>query len=483
LNSTTLVVKGKVVNPQGGNAATGGIRLQAEVKPLGTPFDGTGIQESSTVASGGQAEVTIAGPSGVHQHLRARVKMMTSGGISYSPWRSYGLRYVSGIPTNSESLPDFYLTPPSPSITESSGSTNVIEGGATDTYDVVLGAEPLFNVTITAIPDSQVTVSPFTLTFTPANWNTPQTILVTAVDDTILEGGHTGTITHTSTSFDLAFNNLSIPSVTTSITDNEKPTYVPPSPSPSYYEEAPELPPSVGGVPLEEIPTPKPTFQPGDLLKCLTASIYYFGPDNKKYLLPTVGTYFTWYPDFSPVKTISQALLDTISFGNNVTYRPGNKLVKFPYSPKVYAIEKNGLLRHITSEAIAESLYGPDWYRPENLDTIPESFEANYTSGTPITSSSQYDKAQAMASSPDIATDKGLTSLYQVYYFGPQKPPSPSLKDYLARFTGLNALKTVSRTVYGAALRVKQYLEPFLLASQRFFHLATGYVGVLGGGF
>jgi hypothetical protein len=86
-------------------------------------------------------------------------------------------------------------------------------------------------------------------------------------------------------------------------------------------------------------------------------------------------------------------------------------LVKFPGDSKVYAVTKGGVLRHVTSEAIAAALYGNDWYKQGvNLDVIPEGFRANYTEGTPITAASDYDKAAAMAASPDISTDKGLAS-------------------------------------------------------------------------
>jgi len=106
-------------------------------------------------------------------------------------------------------------------ITESSGSTNVTEGGPTDTYTVVLNTAPTANVTININPGTQVTVSPSTLTFTSSNWNVPQTVTVTAVDDAVLEGNHTGTITHTAASTDTNYNAISIASITANITDND----------------------------------------------------------------------------------------------------------------------------------------------------------------------------------------------------------------------------------------------------------------------
>jgi hypothetical protein len=106
-------------------------------------------------------------------------------------------------------------------VTQSGGTTSVTEGGATDTYTVVLNSAPTANVTIALSPGTQVAVAPATLTFTAANWNTAQTVTVTAVDDAVAEGPHTATITHTATSADTAYNAIAVASVTASITDND----------------------------------------------------------------------------------------------------------------------------------------------------------------------------------------------------------------------------------------------------------------------
>lgn len=77
------------------------------------------------------------------------------------------------------------------------GSTGVVEGGATDTYQVVLRRAPTANVTLGAnYNNTQVTVSPANLTFTSANWNVPQTVTVTAVDDPDVENLHSTPVTY-----------------------------------------------------------------------------------------------------------------------------------------------------------------------------------------------------------------------------------------------------------------------------------------------
>jgi hypothetical protein len=68
-------------------------------------------------------------------------------------------------------------------------SISVIEGNATN-FTVTLAAQPLTDVTITYVssnPDAGI-VSPATLTFTPENWNAPQTVTLTGVDNSANDG-------------------------------------------------------------------------------------------------------------------------------------------------------------------------------------------------------------------------------------------------------------------------------------------------------
>ena len=134
-------------------------------------------------------------------------------------------------------------------VTESDGSTNVTEGGATDDYTVVLTSQPTANVTInivvgtaplltslvandatsgSAVPTGQVTTNPTSLTFTSSNWNMPQTVTVTAVDDADIEGPHSETIAHEISSADPNYSGISsnfsgivVTDVNVSITDND----------------------------------------------------------------------------------------------------------------------------------------------------------------------------------------------------------------------------------------------------------------------
>ena len=106
-------------------------------------------------------------------------------------------------------------------ITQSGGSTSVTEGGATDSYTVVLGTPPTADVVITVAADSQTTIIPTTLTFTSANWNTAQTVTVTAVDDAYAEGPHNSTIHHSAASTDTNYNGIAIADITADVADND----------------------------------------------------------------------------------------------------------------------------------------------------------------------------------------------------------------------------------------------------------------------
>ena len=107
-------------------------------------------------------------------------------------------------------------------ITESAGSTAVVEGGATDTYTIVLTAQPTGIVTVTTNPDSETLASPATLTFDNTNWNLAQTVTVTAYDDNVVDGDHTGAIGHSiASAADAAFDGISASGISVDISDND----------------------------------------------------------------------------------------------------------------------------------------------------------------------------------------------------------------------------------------------------------------------
>ena len=106
-------------------------------------------------------------------------------------------------------------------VSESGGATSVTEGGATDSYTVTLTRAPSADLTINISTDSQVRASPTSLTFTTGNWATPQTVTVTAINDTRVESNHSSSISHGLSSLDLSFGGLPIRGVTATIIDDD----------------------------------------------------------------------------------------------------------------------------------------------------------------------------------------------------------------------------------------------------------------------
>lgn len=82
-------------------------------------------------------------------------------------------------------------------ITETEGSTQTSETGSTDTFTVVLDNQPSTDVIIDLVSSDpgEGTMDFAQLTFTPANYNTPQMVTVTGVDDNDLDGPQSFTIT------------------------------------------------------------------------------------------------------------------------------------------------------------------------------------------------------------------------------------------------------------------------------------------------
>ncbi|NEO55191.1 MAG: tandem-95 repeat protein [Okeania sp. SIO3B5] len=101
--------------------------------------------------------------------------------------------------------------------------TTVTEDGGLGNYEIVLTTPPTADVTINLNTDDQVQTVPTSINFTPENWNIPQPITISAIDDDILEGGqHLSRIIHQAISDDFNYNLIEISQVTVDITDNDE---------------------------------------------------------------------------------------------------------------------------------------------------------------------------------------------------------------------------------------------------------------------
>ncbi|MCW2961744.1 MAG: hypothetical protein JWM90_2131 [Thermoleophilia bacterium] len=87
-----------------------------------------------------------------------------------------------------DSTPQRTVTVTNPSVDVAPGSFSVTEGSAAQVVQVELSRVPTADVTVTlSSSDGAATISPSTLTFTVANFDTPQPVTITAVDDALDE--------------------------------------------------------------------------------------------------------------------------------------------------------------------------------------------------------------------------------------------------------------------------------------------------------
>lgn len=97
------------------------------------------------------------------------------------------------------------------------------ESGGSASFNVVLSTPPTANVTVavTSSNTSEGIVSPASLTFTTANWSTPQAVIATGVDDSVDDGDITYTISTSATSVDAGYNGLAGTPVTATNLDDD----------------------------------------------------------------------------------------------------------------------------------------------------------------------------------------------------------------------------------------------------------------------
>lgn len=109
-------------------------------------------------------------------------------------------------------------------VIQSEGGSYKEDSGATATITVVLTAQPEKDVTIYAVSSdiTELAVSQGApLTFTPENWNKPQTVTLKVVDDKQADGNQVAFVKFASTSEDAHFNGLAGVSAEYTIIDNE----------------------------------------------------------------------------------------------------------------------------------------------------------------------------------------------------------------------------------------------------------------------
>ncbi len=105
----------------------------------------------------------------------------------------------------------------------SSISGDTSESGGTASFTAKLYTKPSSDVTITVTSDdiTEGTVSPSSLTFTTENYSTAQTVTVTGVNDFIIDGNVSHSISMSGSSSDADYNESTISSVSLTNTDDD----------------------------------------------------------------------------------------------------------------------------------------------------------------------------------------------------------------------------------------------------------------------
>ncbi len=195
---------------------------------------GTGEDLTTEIIGGlGSDSIVLAGdtPSVVSNDLLGHSGLITHDVESIDPL--YDDLKVDEISTNiaDNDEPAIRITP-SGGVTRVTEGETLLEGFGFDTYTVVLTRRPTRDVIITLSADelseedkakqaALFTLSAdindpgdtgLTLTFTPDNWDVPQTVFVRAVDDVASEGTHFGNVGHSVISRDV-FADLAVVSI------------------------------------------------------------------------------------------------------------------------------------------------------------------------------------------------------------------------------------------------------------------------------
>ncbi len=126
--------------------------------------------------------------------------------------------------TTTDTLTVTYTPPGALIIVTPISGLSTTEASGTATFTVVLNSQPTANVSIglSSSDSTEGTVSPSLLTFTASDWNTPQTVTVTGVDDAVTDGDQSYIIvTAAATSADTNYNGFNPADVSVTNQDDE----------------------------------------------------------------------------------------------------------------------------------------------------------------------------------------------------------------------------------------------------------------------
>jgi len=251
-SATDPLTQSATATDNAGNSATANFQIIGD--PLAATggtisyFNGYVLPTAATITTLGQGIDNLGGSGiGRWQLQRSQATLMPNGSCAvYGSWTDVGpldppvgftdatvvagncYNYREQVWDNVENLATFTsandMKVDTPSIDATIfGPSTVAEGagGATVTLNVRLHTQPTAPVTVNLNGGGQLSFDTPILTFDSSNWNIPVPVTVSAIDDAIAEGPHTGTISFFNTSADPLYNNIITAPITLNIIDND----------------------------------------------------------------------------------------------------------------------------------------------------------------------------------------------------------------------------------------------------------------------
>jgi hypothetical protein len=114
--------------------------------------------------------------------------------------------------------------------------------------------------------------------------------------------------------------------------------------------------------------------------------VYLVSGENM-WLIPDETTYYTWFGSFDDTLQVSQATIDvyleSYDFMGELKMAPGTR-VKAASSSRVYVVGSDYKLHWITSETVADEVYGSDWN--QDIVEVTDTYLWKYATGDEISS-------------------------------------------------------------------------------------------------
>ena len=119
-------------------------------------------------------------------------------------------------------------------------------------------------------------------------------------------------------------------------------------------------------------------------------AFYWYDTDGARYAFSPSSSFESWFPgEPTGVERATIEELAPIPLKGAVPHRPGVRLIQFESSPNVYAVDRLGVLRWVTSEQVAREMYDENW--ASRIDVLSVADYPLYRIGSPITDAAEFD--------------------------------------------------------------------------------------------